>query len=303
MSLARRYRPKTLEDLLGSRSTIQAVEGILQRPAAKIPHAFLITGPSGTGKTTLARVIVKSLGISGGDFTELDTADFRGIDTVRQLRQQMQYRGLEGARRGWLLDECHAMTREAQEALLKALEEAPAHAFFILATTDPDKLKPTLKRRCVQFAMSPIREETMLKYLKGIAGQEDKKVPDEVLKQIALDSLGSPGVALAVLEKILDLPVDKMLKAARQATEQQNEAIALARILFKKPRWPEVAKLIKTIEGEPESLRRLILAYCTSVLLGNDNPQAYVVMDAFKSPFFDDAKAKLVMACYEVVNA
>jgi len=303
MSLARRHRPKKFETLLGSRSTIQAVEGILQRPPAKIPHAFLITGPSGTGKTTLARIIIKNLGIVGSDFTELDTADFRGIDTVRQLRQQMQYRGLEGTRRGWLLDEAHQLTKDAQEALLKALEEAPAHAFFILATTDPDKLKPTLKRRCVHFAMSPIHDGTMLKYLEGIAEQEGKIVPDEVLKQIAMDSLGSPGMALAVLEKILDLPIDKMLKAARQATEQQNEAIALARILFKKPKWPEVAKLIKTIEGEPESLRRLVLTYCTSVLLGNDNPQAYVVMDAFKSPFFDDAKAKLVMACYEVVNA
>jgi hypothetical protein len=109
-------------------------------------------------------------------------------------------------------------------------------------------------------------------------------------------------MALAVLEKILDLPKERMLKAARQAIEQQNEAIALARILFKKPKWHEVIKLIKTIEGEPESLRRLVLAYCSSVLLGGDNPQAYVVMDAFKTPFFDDGKARLIMACYEVVS-
>ena len=304
MSLSKRYRPKSLEKMAGNKSTLLAVEKILDRMDENLPHAFLISGPSGTGKTTLARIIAGALDSHGMDYQELDTADFRGIDTIRSIRQQMAFRPMESKRRVWLLDECHQITKDGQEALLKALEEAPDHAFFVLATTDPDKLKPTLKRRCVHFTLSLLSEEGLLRFLAGVLASEKKEVPEEVLRQIAQDSLGSPGVALSILEKVVDLPLEKMLRVAKQTAEKQNEAIALARLLFraKLKNWKEVAELIKTIDAEPESLRRLVLAYCSTILLGGDQPRAYVVMDSFKQPFFDDGKARLIMACYEVCN-
>lgn len=300
MNLAARNRPQSWEDFLGNRSFVQAVEAALAKDEK--PHSFLITGPSGTGKTTAARLILKDLGCSDLDLTELDSADFRGIETIRDLRRNSGYQSFSGGKhRGWLLDECHQLTKDAQEALLKLLEEPPAHAFFILCTTEPEKLKPTLKRRCLTFDLRPMSSSTIEGLLSRVAVTEKKEVPGEVLVQIASDSLGSPGVALAVLEAIIDLPQEKMLKAAKRRVEVEQEAIALARALMRGAKWPEVSAILKGLQDEPEQVRRLILSYCSTVLLGGDNPKAYLVMDAFRNPFYDDARAKLILASYEVM--
>lgn len=303
MSLATRHRPKDWEGFRGNSGAIRAIEALIEKPDKKRPHSFLLVGGSGTGKTTAARIILRQLGCADSDMTELDSADFRGIDTIRELRQQVQYTPMNGKARGWLLDECHQLTKDAQEALLKLLEEPPDHAYFVLCTTEPMKLKKTLKRRCVEFELKSLNEDTLRQLLVDVSREEGTNVPTDVLDQIVTDSLGSAGVALSVLEAIIELPVQKMMRAAKQRVEIEQEAIGLVRALVKGAKWTEIARMLKRLAEEPEQVRRLVLAYCSTVLLANDNPKMYVIMDAFRNPFYEDPKAKLVMACYEVCNA
>ena len=138
MSFARKYRPKSFKTFIGNQKTIEAVQGILDGRT----HSFMITGPTGCGKTTMGRIIAKELQCLGDDFCEMDSADFRGIDTIRNLRKQIQYRPIEkdSKCRVFLMDEVHKLTGDAQAALLKNLEEPPDHIYFILCTTDPQKV-------------------------------------------------------------------------------------------------------------------------------------------------------------------
>jgi DNA polymerase III delta prime subunit len=306
MSLAVDYRPKNFEEVMGNESTVKALQAMLGREKAQIPHAFMFNGPSGCGKTTLGRIVAGELGCKGQDYYELDTADFRGIDTVRDIRTKMRYSPTEGTSRVFLLDECHKLTNDAQNALLKALEDAPAHVYFILATTDPQKLLPTIRGRCVPFDVQPLTEKHMLILLKEIAEEEGKEVRGEVLEQIVDNCLGSPRNALQILEKVIDLDPREQRRAALRVAEEQNAVIDLCRLLMKTPRpnWLDVARVLQGLaEAELETIRLAVLGYCASVLLKGDNPQAYLIMDSFREPWYNNGRSGLVLAAYEVFNA
>lgn len=318
MSLAIKLRPKTFAEVRGNAATVAALESILSRDRGgvneegDIQHAILLTGPSGCGKTTLARLIKDALGCKGRDFTEVDSAYFRGIDSVREIRRNMEYLPMEGECRVWLLDECHMIgkggnssSNEAQNALLKALEDAPPHVYFILATTDPEKLLPTIRGRCATFEVRALEEDEMIDFLRDSCTQERKRVHPDVLRQIAGDSLGSCRNALQILDKIIDLPPDKMKEAAAQQAAKDNQVIDLCRLLMDgRSKWLAIAEVIKTLskDNEPESIRHAVLGYCANALLKGDKPLAYIVIDCFKSPFYNSGKAGLVAACYETLD-
>jgi DNA polymerase-3 subunit gamma/tau len=293
------YRPDDTESMVGNETTIAAFESIFRRKNK--PHAFLFTGPSGCGKTTLARVAVKALDCHESEYTECDAADFRGIEMVRDLRRKMHYMPSRGSCRVWLLDECHKLTPEAQEALLKALEDTPKHVYLLLATTNPEKLKTTLKRRCTPFEMSALSTSQLKEYMEEICDEEKKKVPQEVLKQIASDSIGSLGMALMLLDKIIDMPPKKMLEAAKRAALEESETIELCRALIKKAKWKIIASILKNLTAEPETTRRTVLGYCNSVILNGESGRAFLIMEAFSEPFYDTGAPGLTLACYNAL--
>lgn len=306
MSLAIKYRPSAIKEVQGNKQTLAALESVLSRPQGEIQHAMLFTGPSGCGKTTLARIVAERLGCHGRDYCEVDSADFRGIDTIREVRRQMSYKPMESACRVWLLDECHQLSKDGQSALLKALEDTPPHVYFLLATTDPEKLLPTIRGRCASFEVSPLDDDEMLRHLRQVASAERKRVSPEVLKQIVRDSLGSCRNALQVLDKVIDLPVEDMKAAAEQVAAKENAVIDLCRALMKREKWAVVAGIIKGLEKEdPEKTRLAIMGYCSSVLLNTpkDAPQAFVVMDCFREPLWNNGRAGLVLAAYESLEA
>lgn len=300
MTLQIDYRPQTLDDVIGNKETVVSLKTNLLRKDP--PHAMLFTGATGTGKTTLARIAARMLGCLQRDFCELNASDFRGIDTIRDICHQMKYKPIFSKNKAWLLDECHKLTLDAQEALLKALEDTPKHVYFLLATTNPEKLKPTLKRRCTPFELELLSIKTIGKYLNKVVHQEKKNVPVDVLKQIAQDSLGSLGIAMMILDKILYLNKEDMLQAAKRTAEQQNEVIELCRALMSKRNWKIVSNVLKGIQQEPESVRRAVLGYFTAVILNGDNPRAYLIMSCFQNNYFNAGKPGLVMSCYEAVS-
>jgi len=301
MSLATKYRPKFLKDVLGNDDVIKSLRAMMERE--EIPHTLLFTGPSGCGKTTLARIVVSRLKCSEFDFTENNAADFRGIDSVRDILRQMSLSPMNGSCRIWLLDEVHQLTKDGQHALLKALEDTPKHVYFLLATTDPEKLLPTIKTRCVTFDVKPLSDTHMRELLNRVIHSEgDLEIPQETLDQIIQDSLGSARMALSILDKVINMDAGDMLAAAKQSAAQQNESIDLCRALIGKRPWKEVSRIIQGITQEPESVRRAVLGYASAVLLKSGRPQSYVVLDCFRQDFFTTGKAGLIMASYAAVS-
>ena len=301
MSLAVKYRPAKLKDIVGNESVVQSLRALFER-GEDFPHALLFTGPSGSGKTTCARIVAKFLKCSEWDFREMNTADFRGIDSAREIIQQMQLSPMNGPCRVWLLDECSQITKDAQNALLKALEDCPAHVYFLLATTDPEKLILTIRTRCITFTLQALNDNEMSRVIRRASEGEGKPIPQEVTEQIVLDSNGSARMALSILDSVIGMEESGMLAAARLQAAEASETIALCRALIGKKPWREVNRIVSGLTQEPEQVRRAVLGYAAAVLLKKDEPRAFLILDAFRQDFFTTGNAGLVMACYMVVT-
>ena len=303
MSLHIDYRPATLKEVEGNRSTVEALQAILSREK-DLPHAFLFLGPSGCGKTTLGRIVANELGCAQADMREVDVADFRGIDTIRDIRQQARLKPMAGPVRVWLLDEVHRMTVDAMNALLKILEDTPPHVFFILCTTDPEKLLKTIISRCMTFSVGPLSERQTTRLLQRIVKAEGVEgFPEEAYRQLHAASQGHPRRAVVELDRIIDLDPKSILKAIEQSSKDEALGIDLCRALLKREPWGKVAAVLRGLQDqEEESLRRMVLGYMNAVLLKEDNQQAAQVIECFKGHFFDCGKAGLTQAAYDAVS-
>lgn len=300
MSLYRKYRPSTFEEMQGNDEIIASLKTSAENKGV---HAYLLHGPSGCGKTTLGRILAKELGALGSDYHEIDSADFRGIDTIRDLRRKVQYNPLESDVSVYLLDECHKLSNDAQNALLKLLEDPPQHVYIILATTDPQKIIPTIKGRCKQYAVRPLNERYITRLLRKIVKQEGATIEKDLYAQIAQDSLGHPRNAIQILEQALDVEPEQRSEVARRQAEQASEVLELCRVLLTKTPWKKVANILQGLkENEPEAIRRQVLGYMQAVLLTKDNPQAGLVMEEFMEPMWNTGFPGLVFACYSVMK-
>lgn len=188
---ARKYRPRTFKDVLGQDHVVRTLCNAIEQK--RLAHAYLFVGPRGTGKTSTARIFAKALNCSGGpkvdfdpdedvcqeiaegrslDVLEIDGASNRGIDNIRDLRDNVQFTPTRGQYRIIYIDEVHMLTKESFNALLKTLEEPPAHVMFIFATTEPHKILPTILSRCQRFDLRPIPAEIIARHLVNIAANE-----------------------------------------------------------------------------------------------------------------------------------
>ena len=302
MSLYRKYRPPSLDKIVGNSEIITTLGNMLNNPKT-CPHVFLFHGPTGCGKTTLARIVAKVLKCNKSNYIEIDTAQFTGIDTVREIKKNSQFTPLGGGIRVYVIDEVHKMTTPAQNGFLKILEDTPEHIYFILCTTDPQSLLPTLKGRCSQFQVNLLTDNEMEHLLLQIIKKEKDDINNKVLKQIIQDSQGHPRNALVILEQVLATPKKNRLKIAEQAAIEQSQSIALCKALIAKKGWNTIKTILKGLKGqEPEGIRRLVLAYTSSALLNKDNTLYGLILEEFIDPFYDSGFPRLVYACYSVTK-
>lgn len=295
-----KYRPNTFDEVIGNESLIESLKTVVGRDKGQV-RSFLFIGPSGCGKTTLARIVANELGCSERDFFEYNSANVRGIDTIRDIATNAVYAPLNGKIKVYLLDEFHKATNDAQNAILKLLEDTPKHVVFILCTTDPEKLLKTIKTRCSTYQVNALPRIKILTLLKNVSKQEEVDVDIEVLKKISDICQGSPRQALVLLDQVIDIEdTDLAIQAIVDNTVDEVKVLDLCRVLMK-PRksWKEVSDIIKGLENtEVENIRYAILGYLSSVLLNKESDQVLNMIEVFSSSWMYSGKAGLISSCY-----
>jgi len=243
--LARKYRPRNFREMVGQGHVVQALSNALQ--SQRLHHAYLFTGTRGVGKTTVSRILAKSLNCVGADgqggitaepcgvcqactdidsgrfvdYTELDAASNRGVDEVQSLLEQAVYKPVQGRFKVFMIDEVHMLTNTAFNAMLKTLEEPPEYLKFVLATTDPQKVPVTVLSRCLQFNLRPMAPETVAEHLQQVLQAEQVASEPGALRLLARAARGSMRDALSLTDQAIafgggqlhEAPVRQMLGA------------------------------------------------------------------------------------------
>ena len=223
ITLYRKYRPSSFSEVSGENEIVKSLKLSLKNKS--MAHAYLFSGPRGVGKTTIARLIAKgvnclNLGEDGepcnecknckainegrfSDLIEIDAASNRSIDEIRSLKEKINYQPVEGLKKVYIIDEAHMLTKEAFNALLKTLEEPPAHVMFILATTELEKILPTIISRCQRYDFKPLDLEEMKAGLEYILKEENLSMADDVYPVIYENSSGSMRDSISILERLI----------------------------------------------------------------------------------------------------
>src|SRR3982750_3999747 len=227
--IARKYRPQKFKDVVGQEHVTDTLSRAIEQN--RIAHAYLFAGPRGTGKTTIARIFAKCLNCTGGpkvnfddndprcqeitegrslDVLEIDGASNRGIDEVRELRETVKYVPASSKFKIYIIDEVHMLTKEAFNALLKTLEEPPEHGKLMFATTEPEKVLPTILSRCQRFDLRRIPAALIVKHLSEIAGKERVEIDEPALYAIARGAEGGMRDAESTLDQLISFCGDKI---------------------------------------------------------------------------------------------
>ena len=299
-----KHRPQTLGEVIGNEFLLDSIQGFLDRDADEQPRSYLLKGPSGCGKTTIARIMAREMGSKGLGLQEVNAANYRGIDYIRDLTWASYLTPMEGDIRAWIMDEAHMLTAEAANAFLKVLEDTPPHVRFFLCTTMPDKLLPTIRNRCSHLAVEPLTRRDMENLIRGVAEAEDKTVSKSAIEKLVDAAQGSPRAALTMLDRIIDLPRGEQADGVTAVGESTVQVIDLCRALMGARPWDEVSILVaalRKVSDDAESCRRAVLGYCTTALLKSGNGQAYLVMDSFRESTFTTGWSGIAMACWEAL--
>jgi len=237
--LYRKYRPQTFGEIIGQEHVVQTLTNSIK--GSRISHAYLFSGPRGSGKTTIARLFAKAvncesprdgfepcnkcsscLEITAGnsiDLVEIDAASHTGVDDVRQLIEGIKFAPVKSKYKIFIIDECHQLSKSAFNALLKTLEEPPAHAIFILATTELHKVLPTILSRCQKFDFRRLQTVEIIKKLNFISKKENIKFDDSAISLIALNSRGSFRDAESLLDECLSFSGEKGIVSSEDIKE------------------------------------------------------------------------------------
>jgi DNA polymerase-3 subunit gamma/tau len=302
-----KYRPTSFDDVIGQDAAVRALERIVKDKRA---HTFLLSGPAGTGKTTLARILARELaGDKAIGIIEHDAASQSGKDQIKALVKSLSYKALgKSPVKFVILDECHKLTSDAWTVLLKPAEEPPAHVYFAFCTTEMGKVPKPIVTRCNRFDLKPVGDEEILGLLIKVLDSENLECSDEILEAIADASFGSPRQALVYLENCIGCASVAEARQIMRQAGQSKEIVDLARWLVNialgksTGTWKEATKYLKALEGtEAESCRIVLVNYFAAVLLNQTTDKGakslLALLECFRTPFSaSDKAAPLLLA-------
>lgn len=298
--LYRKYRPQNFSEIIGQEHVVQTLTNAIS--SGMISHAYLFSGPKGSGKTTVARLLAKAVNcenlsdsepcnkcssckeiVAGNavDLIEIDAASHRGIDEIRDLREGIRFSPVRLKYKVFVIDECHQLTKDAANALLKTLEEPPAHAIFILATTEPQKMIPTIISRCQRFDFRRLKVPEIIEKLQLISKKEKIKFEKEALSLIAINSRGSFRDAESLMDKCISFSGKKDIITTEDVKQllgivETKEVSRLIDSISEKNSKEALISLNKTIENgvDIQEFTKALIHYLRQSLLFKINPDS-----------------------------
>ena len=283
-----KYRPKTFDDVVGQKKVISSLKQALKD---KVAHSFIFHGPSGTGKTTLARIVASQVGCTPENLKEVDAATYTGIDPMRELSQGLIFFGLGHPTKVVIVDEAHALSKAAWQSLLKVVEEPPPHVYWCFCTTEYQKIPDTIMTRCLSYQLDLCSVDDVYELLNRITDAERMKVQEDVLYLVAETCDGSPRQALSRLCLVYGCEDRKQAaQLLRHATIDDGDAITLCKALLAGTTWEKAMCIVNAFEGtNPESVRIVIASYLTAVARKTKGERQVVavlrILEAFADPY------------------
>lgn len=264
-----KYRPRKLSEVVGQKAVVKSLTAALLASAR--PHCFLFTGPAGTGKTTLARIVSSHFECDPSNLIEENAANKTSVDDMRALLAPLKYQGFGASpNKAIILDECHRLSKNAWDALLKDTEEPPPHVFFFFCTSEPEKVPATMMRRCLAYNLSPVRFDDLMDLVEDVAERENYDTPERILSMVAQAANGSPGQMLQYLAAVHACDdEDEAAKLLAQPLDNK-EVIDLCRLMVRGDLdWPKLTVVLKDLSDTPaESIRIVAVNYLNACIMG-----------------------------------
>ncbi len=285
-TLYRKYRPQTFQEVLGQEQVVCALEGALAQ--GRVGHAYLFAGTRGTGKTSVARIFARALNIHERDVYEIDAASNNGVDEMRALGEEIYTLPFHSERKLYILDEAHMLSKAAWNAFLKTLEEPPAHAMFILATTELEKVPETILSRCQIFTFKTPSTSTIREMITRTAEKEGYTLAQSSVELIALIADGSFRDAHSTLQKVFSSVKEKNILPetieAILGAPKSTHIVALLDAIAERSgeRAFTVVHTLRTSEAHMRTVIKLILHFVRAILLVRTAPSLqHILRDTF----------------------
>jgi DNA polymerase III gamma/tau subunit len=305
MSLYEKYRPNSFSKVQG---TARHIGKLIESKSNN--HAFLFIGGSGVGKTTVARLIAQFVGASSNTTYEINCGDSNGVDYYRELILSLKYKS--DTPKVFILDEVHKLTTQSQNALLKPLEDISPNTYFILCTTEPQNILPTIMTRCIVKKFPPLTEEQLYSILRDIRNDEGMEIGRDELEKIAKAANGSARRAINILEVVENLPLEERSGEISNASLNVENGAGVAKDLceilyYNKGSYIELCSILSSLRDnkeDPEAMRRFILGYGQNCLLSNSKKRKesntmIEIMKFFIETTFNTGFPGLVLNCLE----